>query len=202
MGSLGDAVVVRRPQTSDIMQSGSTLSLALRGHKLDNKDFFSKSDPYIVISKPVNGGWTPIRTSETIKDDLNPVWKAFLLFQHELPDESEKLKFEVFDDDGKFGKDTSDESIGFGFFNLKELENAFKNQTLLPIQTRRLGRKSGSLMLTQFQPRDHSPGGQGSGYPRPGYPPVKTSSGGPGVSSNLYSSTTHSAGGFVMPGRN
>ena len=64
------------------------------------------------------------------------------------------------------------------------------------------GRKSGSLMLTQFQPRDHSPGGQGSGYPRPGYPPVKTSSGGPGVSSNLYSSTTHSAGGFVMPGRN
>ena len=71
------------------------------------------------------------------QDDLNPVWKAFLLFQHELPDESEKLKnsyrdikltsdwtvvrFEVFDDDGKFGKDTSDESIGFGFFNLEEL---------------------------------------------------------------------------------
>ena len=49
------------------MQSGDTLSLALRGHKLDNKDFFSKSDPYIVISKPVNGGWIPIRTSETIK---------------------------------------------------------------------------------------------------------------------------------------
>ena len=50
-----------------MMQSGSTLSLALRGHKLDNKDFFSKSDPYIVISKPVNGGWNPIRTSESIK---------------------------------------------------------------------------------------------------------------------------------------
>ena len=49
------------------MQSGDTLSLALRGHKLANKDFFSKSDPYIVISKPVNGGWNPIRRSESIK---------------------------------------------------------------------------------------------------------------------------------------
>ena len=49
------------------MQTGDTLSIALRGHKLENKDFFSKSDPFIVISKPVNGGWIPIRTSETIK---------------------------------------------------------------------------------------------------------------------------------------
>ena len=47
--------------------TNSSLTLSLRAHKLDNKDFFSKSDPYLVISKPVNDGWTPIRTSETIK---------------------------------------------------------------------------------------------------------------------------------------
>ena len=45
-----------------------TVTLGIRGFKLANKDIFSKSDPYIVISKPVSsGGYTPIRTSETIK---------------------------------------------------------------------------------------------------------------------------------------
>ena len=45
-----------------------TVILGIRGYKLANKDIFSKSDPYIVISKQVNsGGYTPIRTSETIK---------------------------------------------------------------------------------------------------------------------------------------
>merc|ERR1712038_605098 len=191
MGSLGEAVVVRRPQTSDIMQSGSTLSLALRGHKLDNKDFFSKSDPYIVISKPVNGGWTPIRTSESIKDDLNPTWRPFLIYEQELPGESEKIKFEVFDDDGK---DSRDESIGAGFFTLTELENAYKSQTLLPLQSKRFGKKTGSILLVQFKINSEAAAGPCSGYPAPARAPVKDLyQGAPSVSG---------AGGFVMPGRN
>jgi len=189
MGSLGEAVVVRRPQTSDIMQSGSTLSLALRGHKLDNKDFFSKSDPYIVISKPVNGGWTPIRTSESIKDDLNPTWRPFLIYEQELPGESEKIKFEVFDDDGK---DSRDESIGAGFFTLTELENAYKSQTLLPIHSKRFGKKTGSLLLVQFKINSEAAPGPCSNYPAPAKAPVN----------EFYHGATSGAGGFVMPGRN
>ena len=44
----------------------STVALGLSGRKLTDKDIFSKSDPYVVISRPIpRGGYTPIRTSET-----------------------------------------------------------------------------------------------------------------------------------------
>ena len=44
------------------------LTLELKGFKLANRDLFSKSDPYFVISKQsLAGGWNPLRTSETIK---------------------------------------------------------------------------------------------------------------------------------------
>ena len=48
----------------------STLALGLDGIKLTDTDIFSKSDPYVVISRRrrvEDGGWTPIRISETIK---------------------------------------------------------------------------------------------------------------------------------------
>ena len=44
-----------------------TLTIGVSGNKLANKDFFSKSDPYLVISRPVPGGWNPLRSSKTIK---------------------------------------------------------------------------------------------------------------------------------------
>ena len=45
-----------------------SLTLELRGFKLANRDLFSKSDPYFVISRQsLAGGWNPLRTSETIK---------------------------------------------------------------------------------------------------------------------------------------
>ena len=46
----------------------NTLAIGLNGIKLANKDIFSKSDPYVVISRRIpNGGWTSLRTSETKK---------------------------------------------------------------------------------------------------------------------------------------
>ena len=61
------------------------------------------------------------------------------MFESELPSrESDKLRFEVFDDDGKHGRDTSDESIGVGYFTVAELgerieykNNNIKNKTYL-----------------------------------------------------------------------
>ena len=44
----------------------STISLGLSGRDLKDKDFFGKSDPYVVISRPnMGGGFTSILTSET-----------------------------------------------------------------------------------------------------------------------------------------
>ena len=44
----------------------STISLGLSGRNLKDKDFFGKSDPYVVISRPdMGGGFSKILTSET-----------------------------------------------------------------------------------------------------------------------------------------
>ena len=99
-----------------------TIVLRLRAEKLANKDFFSKSDPYLVISRPVNsGGWSPVRTSETVRDDLNPVWRQFTLYETDVPRDGGQIKLEVFDDDGKHGCDSSDQSLGVACASIEEL---------------------------------------------------------------------------------
>ena len=46
--------------------SGPGISLGLGARKLKDKDFFGKSDPYVIISKPsTSGGFTVLRTSDT-----------------------------------------------------------------------------------------------------------------------------------------
>ena len=48
--------------------TGATICLGLSGRKLKDKDLFSKSDPYVVISRPnMGGGFTNILISETKK---------------------------------------------------------------------------------------------------------------------------------------
>lgn len=189
-----------------------SLTLELRGFHLANRDLFSKSDPYFVISKQTSfGGWIPIRTSETVKNDLNPVWRRLTLLAQELPREGEKLRFEVYDDDGKLGPDASDHLIGDGFFSLEELEKAFDARMPLPILKRENAR--GFLIFTQVHrsqapapppryppPRKHSaasphppPAQSESETPLPQYPP-----------NNIENLTTpyYSGGGFILPGIN
>ena len=71
------------------------VTLGVRGYSLANKDLFSKSDPYLVVSRPVTrGGWTALRTTETVKNDLNPVWRNIVLYESELPQNGEKLRLD------------------------------------------------------------------------------------------------------------
>ncbi|KAF2070492.1 hypothetical protein CYY_008190 [Polysphondylium violaceum] len=68
--------------------------LHLKGSRLDRKDVFSKSDPFVTISVPRNplyagkvkdskkgGGstanWSVVHRTETIRDNQNPVWQPF-----------------------------------------------------------------------------------------------------------------------------
>merc|ERR1712223_96929 len=175
------------------------VTLGVRGYSLANKDLFSKSDPYLVVSRPVTRvGWTALRTTETVKNDLNPVWRNIVLYESELPQNGEKLRFEVFDDDGKLGNDTSDESIGVGSFTLAELEEAFATRLPLTITDKRWGRKSGSIIITELRRTQSS-------LPSSAFPPSLSSpypSQAPKAAEvNVFSEGTSSAGGFVIPSR-
>ncbi|XP_067144460.1 copine-3-like isoform X2 [Centruroides vittatus] len=54
------------------------LLLSFQAKKLDNKDFFGKSDPFLEFRKQgIDGSWNVIHRTEVIKNNLNPVWKTF-----------------------------------------------------------------------------------------------------------------------------
>jgi len=171
-----------------------TLTIGVSGNKLANKDFFSKSDPYLVISRPVPGGWNPLRSSETIKDNLNPVWRNFVLNGMELPRNGDKFRFEVFDDDGRHGRDSSDDSIGVGYFSIEQLEEAFHSRVPLTIRDKIWGKDSGQLIITELKKSESS---SVSTYPLNKSLSQSTST----TSKILFTSGASSAGGFVVPGR-
>ncbi|KAK7296167.1 hypothetical protein VNO77_50617 [Canavalia gladiata] len=65
------AITVHAEET---VASRSTFEIVLRCSHLDNKDFFSKSDPFLRISRLVEiGGYIPICKTEVINDNLNPI---------------------------------------------------------------------------------------------------------------------------------
>ncbi|XP_018411263.1 PREDICTED: copine-3-like, partial [Nanorana parkeri] len=46
--------------------------------KLDNKDFFGKSDPYLEFYRQADDGrWQMVHRTEVVKNNLNPVWRPF-----------------------------------------------------------------------------------------------------------------------------
>eukprot|EP00124_Ichthyophonus_hoferi_P003790 Ihof_evm5s354 gene=Ihof_evmTU5s354 len=101
----------------------AVIKMKLKGVKLDKKDFFGKSDPFIRISRlrPDNT-WAAIYSTEVVKNTLNPVWAPFEVRMQQLcnGDEDRKLKFECFD----WNKSGREDVIGAFQTTLRELIEA------------------------------------------------------------------------------
>nr|XP_039255835.1 copine-3-like isoform X1 [Styela clava] len=70
--------------------------------KLEKKDLFGKSDPYLEIShKDKDGKWTVIHKTEHVKDTLNPHWAEFAIRYQLLcgQDPDKDVKFSCYDYD-------------------------------------------------------------------------------------------------------
>uniref|UniRef100_A0A8C6LWJ3 Copine 3 n=1 Tax=Nothobranchius furzeri TaxID=105023 RepID=A0A8C6LWJ3_NOTFU len=52
--------------------------------KLDKKDFFGKSDPFLEFYKQTETGWQLAHRTEVIKNNLNPTWKPFRISMQSL----------------------------------------------------------------------------------------------------------------------
>jgi len=75
-------------------------TLEINGIKLDKKDFFGKSDPFLCIyRKSLNDDWILSHRTEVIKGTLNPKWQTFTVSMNSLcnGDYQRPLKFEVND---------------------------------------------------------------------------------------------------------
>ncbi|XP_019405582.1 PREDICTED: copine-3 isoform X2 [Crocodylus porosus] len=71
--------------TAEEVKDNRVVLLEVEARKLDNKDFFGKSDPYLEFHKQTSeGNWVMVHRTEVIKNNLNPVWRPFKISLNSL----------------------------------------------------------------------------------------------------------------------
>ncbi|MBA0552520.1 hypothetical protein Golob_023322 [Gossypium lobatum] len=81
----------------ECFSSKSTADIILRCIDLESKDLFSKSDPFLVISKLVESGISiPVCKTEVLKNDHNPTWKPVFLNIQQVGSKDSPLVIECF----------------------------------------------------------------------------------------------------------
>uniref|UniRef100_A0A3Q2Z3B2 Copine VIII n=1 Tax=Hippocampus comes TaxID=109280 RepID=A0A3Q2Z3B2_HIPCM len=98
-------LIVRAEELSNCRES---VMLQFCGNKLDKKDFFGKSDPFLVFYRSnEDGSFTICHKTEVVKNTLDPVWQAFKIPVRALcnGDYDRSIKVEVYDWDRDGGHD-------------------------------------------------------------------------------------------------
>uniref|UniRef100_A0A1A8FEZ5 Copine IV n=2 Tax=Nothobranchius korthausae TaxID=1143690 RepID=A0A1A8FEZ5_9TELE len=97
-GTVGKAIIT--VSAEELTGNDDYIELSFSARKLDDKDFFSKSDPFLEIYR-VNDDATMqlVYRTETVMNNLNPVWKTFKVSLNSLcsGDHERKLQCTVWD---------------------------------------------------------------------------------------------------------
>ncbi|XP_009888199.1 PREDICTED: copine-9 [Charadrius vociferus] len=99
------------------------VTMQLCANKLDKKDFFGKSDPFLVFYRSnEDGTFTICHKTEVVKNTLNPVWQPFTIPVRALcnGDYDRTVKIDVYDWD----RDGSHDFIGEFATSYRELSRA------------------------------------------------------------------------------
>ncbi|XP_059367459.1 copine-8 [Carassius carassius] len=127
-------IIVKAEELSNCRES---VMMQFCGNKLDKKDFFGKSDPFLVFYRSnEDGTFTICHKTEVVKNTLNPVWQAFKISVRALcnGDFDRTIKVEVYDWDrdgshdfiGEFSTSYRELSRGQSQFNVYEVINPKK----------------------------------------------------------------------------
>ncbi|XP_008399390.1 copine-8 [Poecilia reticulata] len=127
-------IIVKAEELNNCRES---VMMQFCGTKLDKKDFFGKSDPFLVFYRSnEDSTFTICHKTEVVKNTLNPVWQAFKIPVRALcnGDYDRTIKVEVYDWDrdgshdyiGEFSTSYRELSIGQSQFNVYEVVNAKK----------------------------------------------------------------------------
>uniref|UniRef100_A0A8C5HZN7 Copine-8 n=1 Tax=Gouania willdenowi TaxID=441366 RepID=A0A8C5HZN7_GOUWI len=127
-------IIVKAEELNNCRES---VMMQFCGNKLDKKDFFGKSDPFLVFYRSnEDSTFTICHKTEVIKNTLDPVWQAFKIPVRALcnGDYDRTIKVEVYDWDrdgghdfiGEFSTSYRELSRGQSQFNVYEVINPKK----------------------------------------------------------------------------
>ncbi|CAH2038528.1 unnamed protein product [Thlaspi arvense] len=106
-------------QAEETVASKTVVEMNFRCVNLDNKDLFSKSDPFLRISRIVeNSIAVPVCRTEVVDNNLNPMWKPVCLTMQQFGSKENPLIIECFD----FNTNGNHELIGRTEKSVAELE--------------------------------------------------------------------------------
>ncbi|XP_022743809.1 uncharacterized protein LOC111294662 [Durio zibethinus] len=110
----------------ETFSSKIAVEMKLRCSQLDNKDMFSKSDPFLRISRLTeNGHSVPICKTEVIDNNLNPIWRPLCLSMQQFGSKDNPLLIECFD----FNSNGNHVFIGQLQKSVSELEKLHKDRS-------------------------------------------------------------------------
>ncbi|KAL3622773.1 Protein BONZAI 3 [Castilleja foliolosa] len=105
--------------------SRSAVEITFRCLALENKDLFSKSDPFLRISRSIeSGGSVPICKTEVMNNNLNPTWRPVRLTMQQFLSKENPLVIECFD----FNSNGNHELIGKIQKSVAELETLHRSK--------------------------------------------------------------------------
>ncbi|XP_034019025.1 copine-8 [Thalassophryne amazonica] len=134
LGKKCGTIIVKAEELSNCRES---VMMQFCGNKLDKKDFFGKSDPFLVFYRSnEDGTFTICHKTEVVKYTLNPVWEAFKIPVRALcnGDYDRAIKVDVYDWDrdgghdfiGEFSTTYRELARGRNQFNVYEVINPKK----------------------------------------------------------------------------
>lgn len=134
----------------ELSSNNDEVTLQFRGHNLDKKDWFGKSDPFIEIYKTTESGeFILVHKTEVIKSTLNPLWKRFYLPLKTLcnADYDRTLKFMCWD----WNSSGSHSRIGEFQATLNELSQSGAKFSLIhPEKKKKPNYKNSGDILVEF----------------------------------------------------
>lgn len=132
-----------------------TVRIKFEGKNLANLDFWTKSDPFLVVSRPTrNGsGFTRVIKTETVRNNLAPSWKEVSVSTSELcnDDYDMPLHIEVYDED----RNSRNDLIGSVHLCLEELHCLAWSGT--PVMLKKREKERGLLLITKCQIEGREP---------------------------------------------
>lgn len=108
--------------SAEEIKDNRVVNFEVEARKLDNKDFFGKSDPYLEFYKQTETGWQLAHRTEVVKNNLNPTWKPFRIPLQSLcgGDMDKPIKVECYD----YDNDGSHDLIGLFETTMTRLKEA------------------------------------------------------------------------------